>query len=205
MINRPFFLGLLGVLLLFLVSGCQRFLFNQSPPTENQKLMEDQSNLVPTGNDQTANPDININTSLNNSQSVKLVEPSTSSSDFVGAKLAGQQALLLDFVFADYQKALAANKIIVLYFYANWCPICVKEFPQMQAAFDQLTTDKIIGFRLNYNDDQVEAAEEQLARQFGVAYQHTKVILVNGQRVLKSPQSWDQQRYLAEINKLLNQ
>lgn len=73
----------------------------------------------------------------------------------------------------------------------------------MQSAFNQLATDRVIGFRVNYNDNETDAAENSLASEFGVAYQHTKVAIKNGQRVLKSPESWDQARYLTEINKLL--
>ncbi len=127
----------------------------------------------------------------------------TSHSDYIGAVLAGTTSLLLDFNQADYDKALSTNKLIVLYFYANWCPICKVEFPKMQSAFNQLATAGVVGFRVNFNDNQTSDFEQDVARQFGVAYQHTKVILQNGQRVLKAPDSWDTQRYLDEINKLI--
>lgn len=120
--------------------------------------------------------------------------------------LAGTSAPLIDFNKVDYDEALKSDKLIVLYFYANWCPICKEELPNgLYPAFNQLTTDKVIGFRVNYNDSQTDNDEENLARDFGVAYQHTKVFLKNGQRVLKSPESWDKDRYLSEINKILAQ
>lgn len=121
---------------------------------------------------------------------------------YSGQVLAGDQSLLLDFNKADYDKALAANKTIMLYFYASWCPICRAEFPKMQSAFNKLSDNNIVGFRVNFNDSQTDDNEKALAKQFGVAYQHTKVILQNGQRVLKAPDSWEESRYLEEINKL---
>ncbi|OGZ44055.1 MAG: hypothetical protein A3J55_01335 [Candidatus Ryanbacteria bacterium RIFCSPHIGHO2_02_FULL_45_17b] len=124
---------------------------------------------------------------------------------YSGAVLAGTSAPLLDFTKADYDSAIKTNKLVVLYFYANWCPICKKEFPIMQEAFNELETDAVVGFRVNYNDDQTDDTEKNLAREFGVAYQHTKVFVKNGTRILKSPESWDDKRYDIEINKALTQ
>ena len=124
---------------------------------------------------------------------------------YSGAVLAGTSAPVLDFTKADYDAALNSDKLVVLYFYANWCPICKAEFPVMQKVFNELSTDNVIGFRVNYNDDQTDNDEKNLAKQFGVAYQHTKVFVKNGQRILKSPEGWDEQRYDTEINKALTQ
>ncbi len=124
---------------------------------------------------------------------------------YMGTVLAGKSAPLLDFTKADYDAAVKSDKLVVLYFYANWCPICKAEFPVMQKVFDELSTDKAIGFRVNYNDSDTDSNEKPLASQFGVAYQHTKVFLKNGQRILKSPETWDKNRYAQEINKALAQ
>ena len=127
----------------------------------------------------------------------------TNPPQFSGAILAGQKSLLLDYNQTDYAAALKSNKLITLYFYANWCPLCKTEFPEMQDAFNQLSTDQVIGFRVNFNDNETDETERELAREFGVAYQHTKVFVRNGQRLLKAPDSWDQQRYLSEIFSIL--
>jgi len=124
---------------------------------------------------------------------------------YSGTVLAGKSAPLLDFTKADYDAAVKTDKLVVLYFYANWCPICKAEFPVMQKTFNELSTDKVIGFRVNYNDDQTDNDEKNLAKQFGVAYQHTKVFVKNGQRILKSPEGWDEMRYDTEINRALTQ
>lgn len=125
-------------------------------------------------------------------------------SSYMGMTLAGTASPLLDFTKADYDKALARGMSVALYFYADWCPICKAEFPVMQEAFDALDSDGVVGFRVNYKDDFTDADEVALAREFGIAYQHTKVLLKGGEQVLKSPESWDRARYDAELAKLAN-
>jgi len=116
--------------------------------------------------------------------------------------LAGTTSKYLEFNKADYDKALKEKKKVLLYFYANWCPTCKKEQPETFAAFNELNDPDLIGFRVNFRDSDTDADEEALAKEFGVSYQHTKVILKNGQRVLKAPDSWNKQRYLDELAKV---
>lgn len=123
--------------------------------------------------------------------------------EWQGKILAGNTSPLLEFNQTDYTKARESGKLVILYFYANWCPECRAEFPEMQDAFNTLSTSQVIGFRVNYNDNETDDAERDLAREFGVAYQHTKVFIKNGERVLKAPDSWGQERYLEEILKVL--
>lgn len=125
---------------------------------------------------------------------------------YSGAVLAGKSAPLLDFTKTDYDAARKTDKLVVLYFYANWCPICKAEVSNaLYPAFNELTTDKVVGFRVSYNDNETNADEKNLAKEFGVAYQHTKVFVKNDQRILKSPEGWDEKRYDIEINKVLGQ
>ena len=129
-------------------------------------------------------------------------ESSQATATYLGNLLAGTASRYYEFNKADYDLALKENKIILLYFYANWCPICKVEEPKTFAAFSELNNDKVIGFRVNYRDNEVDEFEEDLARKFGVSYQHTKIILKDGERALKAPDSWDKERYLDELDKL---
>lgn len=116
--------------------------------------------------------------------------------------LAGTTTQYIGFSQAGYEQALAEGKTILLYFYANWCPICKAEEPEISAAFSRMGYADVVGFRVNYRDSDTDSYEEGLARQFGITYQHTKVVIKGGERVLKSPDSWDTQRYLDEIGAL---
>ncbi|MCI0565681.1 thioredoxin family protein [bacterium] len=130
-------------------------------------------------------------------------DSSAADGEFVGDRLAGGASPLLDFAQSDYEKATASGKLVVLYFYATWCPICKEELPHLYGAFDELAVGDAIGFRVNFNDGDTDKDEEALAREFGVAYQHTKVFVKNGERILKAPDSWDKARYFEEIGKAL--
>ncbi len=132
-----------------------------------------------------------------------MMEKNVSMAKYSGTVLAGTSSLFIDFNKADYDKALQSDKLVLLYFYANWCPICVAEVPELKSAFNELTTDKVIGFRVNFNDGNTDDDEKNLARQFGVPYQHTKVFVKNSQQVLKSSETWNKARYLEEISKAL--
>jgi len=132
-----------------------------------------------------------------------VIEKTGELAQYEGALLAGKSAPIFEFVKSDYEKALQTDKLIVLYFYANWCPICRKEQPALMAVFNERTKTDIIGFRVNYNDTATDADEIALAREFGVAYQHTKVFVKKGTQVLKSPESWTKDRYILEIAQAL--
>jgi thiol-disulfide isomerase/thioredoxin len=183
--NSRFVLLGIGIIVLVLIAGY--FLFFSAAPA-----------ITPD-----PTPQVSPLTGSNKAPGVDTGIPPVSQDTFHGTVLAGTTAPLLDFTSQDFELAKQSDKLIVLYFYANWCPICRAEFPLMEAAFNELANDQVVGFRVNYNDNETDEAEKALAREHGVAYQHTKVFVHNGQRVLKSPETWDKSRYLSEINAAL--
>lgn len=144
---------------------------------------------------------INENDAIENAQNELLNK--TNDTIYQGDLISGISAPYLVFTKVDYDQALLEGKIIFLDFYANWCPICRAEAPELIAGFNELSTDQIVGFRVNYKDDETDVDEKALAEQFDIPYQHTKVILVNGQEVSRSGESWDKEKFIEEINKVL--
>ena len=123
-------------------------------------------------------------------------------SSMVRAKvLAGSTTPYIEFTQEAYDKALKENKTIVLYFYANWCPECKIEQKETITAFNELKLDNVIGFRVNYKDSDTDDNEVNLAKENGISYQHTKVIIKNSKQVLKAPDRWNKERYINEITK----
>lgn len=73
----------------------------------------------------------------------------------------------------------------VLFFYANWCPTCKPANEGFIENASQIPTDVTV-IRVNYNDNDTDQAEKDLAQQYGITYQHTYVqIDEQGQEVTK--------------------
>lgn len=107
------------------------------------------------------------------------------------------------FVKKDYEEALAKGQLIVLDFYADWCPICRAEAPELEQAFFELNDPKVMGFRVNFKDVETDNDEKELAKQFAIPYQHTKIILKNGKEVARHLDQWDKETAVSAIRKEL--
>lgn len=79
--------------------------------------------------------------------------------------------------YVEYSKATfdgAANKRRVLYFYANWCPICRPIDINFKENVSKIPEDVVV-IRVNYNDSDTDQEEKDLAKKYGITYQHTFV------------------------------
>jgi thiol-disulfide isomerase/thioredoxin len=62
----------------------------------------------------------------------------------------------------------------VLFFYASWCPTCKPADADFEENANTLPKDVTV-IRVNYNDPDTDQEEKDLAKKYGITYQHTFV------------------------------
>ena len=62
----------------------------------------------------------------------------------------------------------------VLFFYASWCPTCQAADANFKQEAAQIPQDVIL-MRVNYKDSDTDQQEKDLAKKYGITYQHTFV------------------------------
>lgn len=85
--------------------------------------------------------------------------------------------MMVDSRYVEYSKAAlekAASNRRVLFFYANWCPICKPADADFKTNANKIPSDVIV-IRVNYNDTDTDQEEKDLAKKYGITYQHTFV------------------------------
>lgn len=79
----------------------------------------------------------------------------------------------------------SSNTRRILFFYANWCPTCRPVDQSLSQNPNTLPPNTTV-IRVNYNDTETDNEERELARKYGVTYQHTFVqIDSNGNEIAK--------------------
>lgn len=90
--------------------------------------------------------------------------------------------------YVEYSKSVldsTSNGRRVLFFYASWCPSCKPADESFTQNMSKIPEDVVV-IRVNYNDPETDQEEEDLAKEYGVTYQHTFVqIDSSGREVTK--------------------
>lgn len=79
--------------------------------------------------------------------------------------------------YIEYSKAALDRAPIgrrVLYFYASWCPTCRPTDANFKENTSKIPEDVTV-LRVNYSDPDTDQEEKDLARKYGITYQHTFV------------------------------
>jgi thioredoxin 1 len=100
--------------------------------------------------------------------------------------VSAKKATYVGFSRGAYDKALTEKgSSVLLFFYANWCPTCRVQEPQNLELFKDLDVN-VQAFRVNFNDNETDDTEKELAKAFGVTYQHTFIFLdKNGKEITR--------------------
>lgn len=118
-------------------------------------------------------------------QSASESKQESKSSSYSGQLIAGSTTPYIRYNAADFEKAMSEGKAVYLYFYATWCPICAIERPKILSAFDGLDLKDAVGFEAHWSDGQNTQADDNLARDYGVASQHTHIFIGKGGNVIE--------------------
>ena len=120
-------------------------------------------------------------------------------------KIAGTTTPYMRYNEVDFNKARSEGKVIYMYFYATWCPICKKERPNILSAFAEMGFGDAIGFEVHFNDDETTQEDQEAARKYGISYQHTTIIFnKKGELVYRSLSPITEDEIISEITKAKN-
>jgi len=154
--NKNYLIIGLGVLGIVILAGGGFFLLNQSKSNNSSNTTE----ITLNDTDQTKQEDNNSNEDMNTEGSRYLIYDSNTLNETADSKR-------------------------VLFFYANWCPTCRPIDTELSENSDQIPTDVSV-IRVNFNDPETDEDEKDLAKTYGVTYQHTFVQLdENGNEITK--------------------
>lgn len=104
-------------------------------------------------------------------------------SETLSPEAIGESGSYQEFSQGSFERS--SNLKRVLYFYANWCPVCKPADAEFKSNMSKLPKGLIL-FRINYNDSDTDQTEKDFAKKYGITYQHTFVqIDKDGQEITK--------------------
>lgn len=105
--------------------------------------------------------------------------------------------------YIEYSDGVLENNLDnnrILFFYANWCPTCRPVNKEISENSDRIPEGFVV-IRTNYNDDETDKNEEQLANKYNVSYQHTFVELDKNNDVIQIWNGGDFTTLLSKIKR----
>lgn len=178
----------------FIILIIVSLLFTACTATQNTVPVSDKPQTVVEENVDTTIPQIVITREDRIKKAALLAQ-------YLGTPLAGETTFYLQFNDADYEMALAEDKLIFLNFYSTGCDSCQKDNDAAISAFDAMKYEDVVGFRVLFNDPALTLEEKDIALKYGVENLNTKVIVKGGKRVFKATDTWNKQTFIDEISR----
>ncbi|MCG8017033.1 MAG: TlpA family protein disulfide reductase [Candidatus Thiodiazotropha sp. 'RUGA'] len=118
----------------------------------------------------------------------------------------------------------AKGKVVLINFWASWCPPCIEEMPSLIRLAEQMKTDdlQVLAVNVNENRNRVARIASQLGFNFPVLLDVDKSVtqdwrvkvypssfLIDKQGVLRfkaiGPVEWDSEESVTQVNRLLSE
>jgi hypothetical protein len=115
-----------------------------------------------------------------------------------GKLIAGAYSPFLEFVRADYDRAVREGKLVLLFFYDAEQGDTI-EYIRVTNAFAKRQEGGVVGFRVDFGPT-ADAADREIAGYFNVETTNTKVIVRNNIILIKSADVWNEARIAKELN-----
>ncbi len=141
------------------VLGIGGFMYSRTSNKTDSMVKEDEA-MIPKEEMGTEQTDAMMKKDDSASEGVKMMDDKTVVSRYVHY---GQSAL-----------DSASNNRRVLFFYASWCPTCKPADASFTQNASKIPEDVTL-VRVNYNDPDTDQEEKDLAKKYGITYQHTFV------------------------------
>jgi hypothetical protein len=125
--------------------------------------------------------------------------PPAPSSQFSGYVLAGNTTKYIEYNKQDFDLAVTKMKVVLLVFYKNGQASSKTEEVNVFDAFNSMTYDNMVGFRVHFQDGLDTADEQALAAKYNIKSGNTKVILTDGKVYATDPDVWNTAMYRSQI------
>ncbi|CAN5197477.1 hypothetical protein BH09PAT2_BH09PAT2_09280 [soil metagenome] len=106
---------------------------------------------------------------------IEMMKKEDSTMEKTDDKMMGDKMMSSRYV--EYSKTAldkASSTRRVLFFYASWCPTCRPADANFRENENKIPEDVTV-IRVNYNDPDTDQEEKDLAKKYGITYQHTYV------------------------------
>lgn len=163
--NRLVVLSLLSI---FLVLGCVQTPFNDS----NQSIDQLDSNSMKKTDDLDVN-----NIDKNMVEDNTLTPTDDNVSDQNNDNNTVENTGTIRYSEEVFNQKLSEGKIVVLSFYANWCPTCRQNQSFIEEGAQLLDASKYVVLTVHYKDDESKPEDDMIIQRYNIVGQHTFVVV----------------------------